>query len=442
MRKVLVLGAGRSAPFLIHHLLELAPTLDLQVTVGDADSEAAKARVGGHERGRAIRFDLADTLTSEREFADADIVVHLLPPALQPIVARRCLEHRCHMVSASYRARELRHLEADARDFGVVLLCELGLDPGLDLMSAQEMIDRIHQDGGRVEAFASYGGGLPEPDFAGNPLRYCITWNPRNVVMAGDQGAQYLENGRLRLLPGSRVFQSAWSVDIPSLGPMDAYANRDSLSFRTLHGLLDVKTLVRATLRYPGFCAAWQLLVRLGLPNEHLEIPDLAERTWAELVAMFLPVGRGDLRSRTAEFLEVADDDPSFAVVDWLGLFSERSVGSEGKTAAEALIHLFKDKLSLPTGTRDLVVLHHDIEAHFGSRRQRWLSTFTHLGDERFTAMARTVGHPLALGVKLLATGQLTRGGLLSPTEPEIFRPILRELELSGLSFSEKIEEL
>jgi saccharopine dehydrogenase-like NADP-dependent oxidoreductase len=441
MRKILVLGAGRSAPFLIHYLLEHAQELDAQITVGDADSEAAKARVAQHERGRAIRFDLADIPSSEREFSDADIVVHLLPPQFQPLIAKRCVEHRCHLVSASYRSRELRYLEADAKELGVSLLCELGLDPGMDLMSAQQLIDGLHAEGGTIESFYSYGGGLPEESFAGNPLRYCITWNPRNVAMAGEAGAQFLRQGRIQLLPWQRVFRSTWLVDVPGLGPMDAYANRDSLAYRAIHGLPEVHTLIRATLRYPGYCGIWQQIVDLGLPNEHLEVPDLENRSWAELVEMFLPPGGGDLEQRTAEHLGLGPKDPRFEALRWLGLFSQRSTHSEGNRPVDALITLLQEKLVLPPATHDLVVLHHELAARFGGRRRHVESTFVHRGDERFTAMSKAVGLPAALGVRLLLEGHLEGGGCLSPTDAAIYRPIMAELAKEGLVFEERVRD-
>lgn len=437
MRKILVLGAGRSAPFLIQDLLERAQELDAQVTVGDADSEAAKARVANHDRGRAIRLDLADIPTCEREFSDADVVVHLLPPQFQPQIAKRCLEHRCHLVSASYRSRELRYLDADAREVGVSLLCELGLDPGMDLMSAQRIIDDLHTEGGRIESFCSYGGGLPEESFQGNPLRYCITWNPRNVAMAGEAGAQFLRDGRITLLPWHRVFESTWTVDVPGLGPMDAYANRDSLAYRGIHGIPDASTLIRATLRYPGYCRLWQLIVRLGLPNEHLEVPDLAERSWAELIEMFLPPGDGDLEARVAAHLGLTPDDDRLTDLRRLGLFSERSTHAEGHRPVDALLALLKEKLVLPPQTHDLVALHHEVVARLPESRRTLRSTFVHRGDERFTAMSKTVGFPAALGVRLLLEGKLEGGGCLSPTEPQIYRPILAELEKAGLAFEE-----
>lgn len=457
MPKILVLGAGFSTPFLIRHLLDHAQELDATVTVADLDPEAARARVAGHERGRAVRLEFGEP-SAVAEFTDSDLVVNLLPPTLQPAVARLCVRERCHMISASYRFPELAELDADARERGLALVTEMGLDPGIDLMSAQRIIEEIHGRGGRIESFLSYGGGLPEPSFDGNPLRYCITWNPRNVVMAAGVGAQFLRDGQLRMQPWHRVFDSTWPVEVPGIGTVDAYANRDSISYRSIHGLDSVRTLVRGTFRYPGFCQAWSLVVRLGLPNEHLSIPDLGAHTWAEMVEMFLPADTPgvDTRSKVAHFLDLSDDDAHLATLDAIGLFADEPIGAlaggnlaggnlaggKAATPAQALVELARHRLPLPETVRDMVVLHHDFTVVYEGgdepRRERVLSTFVHYGEPGgITAMANTVGFPAALGSRMLLDGRLQRRGCLYPTDRDVYDPVLDALEAEGLSFEE-----
>ncbi|MEM9557679.1 MAG: saccharopine dehydrogenase C-terminal domain-containing protein [Acidobacteriota bacterium] len=449
MRKILILGAGHSAPFLIHYLLEQAAALDASVTVADADEDAARRRVGNHERGRAVALDINDHAALDAELADASVVVHMLPPRFQAEIARRALAAGVHMVSASYRADDVASLDDDARARGVALLTELGLDPGIDLMSAQRLIEEIRERGGRVDRFLSYGGGLPDKSFRGNPLRYCITWNPRNVAMSGEHGAQYLRRGRIHLEPRHRVFPAHWPVEVPGLGRLDGYANRDSIAYREVHGLEHVRTLVRGTLRWPGYCDVWDLIVRLGLPTEDLHVPHLQERTWAELTTMFLPHSQdtapGVLRERVARLLGVESDDRRLDVLEWLGIFSERRVGGRGDRPADGLAALLEERLPLPPGVRDLVVLHHEIDARVPSKSagrlvvERTHSTFVCHGEPNgFTAMARTVGLPAALGVRLLLEGRLSRRGCLGPTDPEIFHPVLDALEAEGLRFEEQ----
>lgn len=445
MRNVLVLGAGHSAPFLIQYLLDRSAELDLQLTVADLDGEAAARRVGGHPRGQALAFDLADVEACRTQFSQADIVVSLLPPKLQPVVARQAIAHGTHMVSASYRSREMRRLEEAAAEAGCIILCELGLDPGIDIMSAQAIIDDVHGRGGRIDAFYSYGGGLPEPKFAGNPLRYVVTWNPRNVAMAGESGACYLEDGQVRLIPRHRVFASRWSVDVPGLGTMDSYGNRDSLSYREVHGIEHVQSLVRGTLRYPGYCHLWQQITQLGLANEQLEVPDLGTATWAQLVAMHLPPGRGSVEQRTADFLGLAADDPAMDSLRWLGLFSEEPIAIDGQRPSEALVALLERRLPLDAAHRDMVVLHHEFEISYGSSapRQRLLSTFTHFGDAGgMTGMSRTVGLPAALGVELLLSKPAIPPGIHVPVRPDLYGPILAGLADYGMTFEETTTDI
>ena len=446
MPKILVLGAGFSSPFLIQHLLDHAQDLDARVTVADLSLDAAQARVGQHERGRAIGLDLRSD-AGAKELDAADLVVNLLPPKLQPEVAGLCMAHGCHMVSASYRFKGLDALEAEAEEKGLAILTEMGLDPGMDLMSAQAIIDEIHGRGGRIETFISYGGGLPEPSFDSNPLRYCITWNPRNVAMAGEAGAQFLRDGRICMQPWHRVFSSAWQVEVPGLGPMDGYANRDSMAYQSIHGIESAETLIRGTLRYPGYCRIWNLIVQLGLPNEQLEIPDLGSLSWADWVSMYLPKGDGALEDRAAQLLGVERSDSAFQALEALGLFSDEPIGElPVNRPVDALVSLLQSRLPLPAGVRDMVVLHHEFEAVFDAesgRRQRILSTFIHYGHpEGHTAMATTVGMPAAMGARMLLDGRLTRRGCLFPTDEDVFRPVLSALEQEGLRFHETVEDL
>lgn len=447
MKHILVLGAGKSAPYLIRNLLEQAVERDWFVTVGDVDADLARKRVAGHPRGDGIAFDVTDTSLRETRIEKSDVVVNFLSPRFQYLVALDCVKHGAHMVSASYQNPDLVDLDADANRAGVVLLNEMGLDPGIDHMSAMALIERIRTAGGVIEGFYSYGAGVAAPSKTMNPLRYVITWNPRNVVMSGAAGAQYLENGKIKIVPHHQVFHHTWDVEVDGVGLLEAYPNRDSLTYLDTFGLGDVRTMIRGTLRFPGWSETWSVIVRLGLPNETIPIPKLQERTYAEVVEMFLPlaVTGATIEKRLARFLQISPTGRIMENLRWLGLFSTEKVRATGSTAAAMLQELLERKLPLEPNARDLVILQHVIDVRWpsdGDRTDRHVATMVEYGEPRgMTAMARTVGLPAAIGVKRVLSGELTQTGCQIPTHPAIYEPILAELEAAGIRFTEKTVE-
>ncbi len=446
MKRILVLGAGQSSPYLIRCLLDGAEANGWFVTVGDRNIHLAKKRVRDHAWGEAIRLNINDTHMVSAQIRSSDVLVNFLPPKYLSLIGRDCVHHETPMISVSYRNADLRAMHRDARRQGVLLLCEIGLDPGLDLMSAMTMIHRVEHEGGVIESFESYGGGVAAPDGDDNPLRYVITWNPRNVVMSGESGAQFLNQGKIKIVPWHHVFDRTWMIDVEGVGPMEGYPNRDSISYQETFGLKDVKTLIRGTLRYPGWSETWQQIVRLGLPNEHLRIQDLKDRTWREIVEMFLPrdtAAQAPIEHRVANYLGISPTGGIIRNLAWLGLFTDEPTGCNGETVADALVDLLKHKLQLSPDSRDLVVLYHRIHARYpkeGDRTEIITSTFILQGEPGgFTAMARTVGQPAAIAVKLLLAGEFPLTGCHIPTHPAIYKPILRELERDGLIFTEKV---
>lgn len=446
-QQILVLGAGQSAPYLIRYLLDRAETFDWEVVVADRDEDLAQARVGSHARGRAVYVDATDMKGVRALVAQAKVVVNFLAPPFQFPVAKLCLELGRHMVSASYQDPRVLALHDAAEAAGLTILCEVGLDPGLDHMSAMKLIHSLQEAGGAITHFASYGSGVPAPDACNNPLNYAITWNPRNVVMAGAAGSQYLIDGHIKVVPYPEVFHRTWPYEVPGLGLMEAYPNRNSIGYQSTYGLSHVETLIRGTLRFPGFSETWYHIARLGLPNETLTIPKLAERTWAELVEMFLPPGETrDIRLRTARHLGISPSGGIMKNLNWLGLFSDAPIGVEGSTPAEAMSHLLQQKLRLPPGGRDMVVLAHELFVVYpeqDNRRTRVTSTLIHYGEpDGMTAMATTVGLPAAIGARMLMTDAFPRAGSYIPTDPAIYGPMLRELEQAGLKFTEETTPL
>ena len=446
MKQVLVLGSGQSASFLVAHLLADAAAEDLFVTVGDLDVATARRCVGDHPRGTAVSLDINDAGLRSAQIGRSDIVVNMLPAAFQHLVAWDCVNHGRDMLSVSYRDQATRDLDLDATRKGILLLSEMGLDPGLDHMSAMALIRRIQADGGRIVAFRSYGSGIPAPNQPQNPLRYALTWDPRNVVMAGSAGAQYMDDGNIKIVPYHQVFHHTWPCAVDGIGVLEAYANRDSLSYMKSFGLEHVRTMIRGTLRYPGWSETWSQIVQLGLPNETLRIPDLATRTYAEVVEMFLPLNvRGaSLEQRAARFLHISPTGRIMDNLRWLGLFSDEVIGCRGDTACAMMVHLLRQKLPLTEDLRDLVLLVHELEVAYPDRPgERVTSTLAVEGEAGgFTAMSRTVGLPVAIAVKQMLRGDLSLTGSLIPTHPAIYEAILAETEAAGLRFIEKHEPL
>ncbi len=434
-----------SSPYLIHFLLEQARKENWRVTVADLDEGMARRRVGDHPNGETLAFDVNDAAQRRELIQGADVVVSLLAPQFQLMIAEDCLACGSHMVSASYASRELKALYDVAREKGLLLLAECGLDPGIDHMSSMEMIESIRADKGKVISFWSYGSGVPAPESISNPLKYAITWNPRNVVMAGEKGAQYLEHGHVKIVPRQRIFEQTWHVDVEGLGEMEAYSNRDSLSYPEVLGLKDVRTMVRATLRYPGFAGTWRQIVSLGLSDETIHIPDLQQRSYAEVVEMFLPLnlpGR-NLPTRLSRLLNISPTGHIMQNLKWLGLFSEDKVSCKGDTAAAMLIDLLQKKLVLHEDECDMVVLQHEMEVEYeDKRRELRVSTMVHKGEAGgFTAMSRTVGLPAALAVCMILKEEILERGVLIPIHPGIYKPILEALASEGITFEHSVRK-
>ena len=444
MKHILVVGAGQSAPYLIRYLLEHAETHDWFVNVGDIDLDLAQSRVAEHPRGAAFRFDVNDATLRHNSIQKADIVVSMLAPMFHQLIALDCVEYGKHLVTASYRTEEIRALEKDALRKDVLILNEMGMDPGIDHMSAMALIRRIHDAGGHIAGFRSYGSGIPSPDDRDNPLGYAITWNPRNVAIAGQYGAQYMENGKIKIIPHHEVFHHTWSTHIDGVGMLEAYPNRDSLAYMKLFGLDNVRTMIRGTLRYPGWSETWAQIVRLGITNDTIGIPDIHKRTYAEVVRMFLPLTVADgsgVELRAARWLGISPTGKIMDNLRWLGLFDERPVECQGDTAADMITGLLEQKLPLRPGKRDMVILQHDIDVVYPGdedRRERVVSTMIEYGEPNgLTAMAKTVGLPAAIGVKLILEEKIELTGAVIPTHPSIYEPVLAELAHNGIAFTE-----
>lgn len=382
---------------------------------------------------RTVAFDIQNEAHLEELVAQADVVISMLPALFHPVVARACVRQKRHLATASYVSEALRELEEEAKLAGITLLMECGLDPGLDHMSAMQVIEEVRARGGRLTSFKSYCGGLMAPGSEGdNPWQYKFTWNPRNVVLAGQGTAKYLENGHLRFIPYQQLFARAEALQVSGFGRFEGYANRDSLSYRAPYGLEDIPTILRGTLRRPGYCAAWQALVRLGLTDDSGPLGNAADISWKELISAYLPFVPGPdspVATRTAEHLGLAPDSPEMQRLTWLGLFSERPVGLSNATPAQLLERLLTEKWQLQPTDHDMIVMQHLFEYELNGLRYQRTSSLVVLGDDAMhTAMAKTVGLPLGMAVRRLVTGRFAQRGVVIPTQKSLYEPILAEL--------------
>jgi len=447
--RILLLGAGRSATALIQYLLRHAPAERWFLTVADAlPAHLAPVLAAHSQYARAVPFEARDAQRLHELVAEADIVVSMLPAALHPAVAQACLAHRRHLATASYVSPEVRALHAEATGAGLVFIMECGLDPGLDHMSAMQIINELKANGARITGFRSYCGGLVAPESEGdNPWRYKFTWNPRNVVLAGQGGpAHYLEGEREKYLPYEELFGRAETLAVPGHGHFEGYANRDSLAYREAYGLADIRTMLRGTLRRPGFCAAWQALVNLGLTNDAGPTTYPATLPWREIIPDSFPGFPviDDLAAYVAKQLQLDPHGPEMTRLAWLGIFSERPVGLARASCAQLLEHLLADKWQLSPHDRDQVVMQHQFDYEIDGQQQRRTSSLVVTGtDATHTAMAQTVGLPLGMAVRRLARGEIQARGVVIPTQAELYQPILAELAADyGLAFEDHDERI
>jgi len=437
VKNVLVLGAGLVARPLVQYLLDQP---DLEVTIASRTVSKAEALIGGRPRGRALAFDIVkDGDALGALVAQADLAISLLPYIYHVQVAEQCVRYRRHMVTTSYVKEAMQALDGAAREAGVILLNEIGVDPGIDHMSAMRIIDRVHRAGGQIAHFRSYCGGLPAPEANTNPFGYKFSWSPRGVLLAGRNDARYLENGQIVEVPNSRLFATRHTVPVGGVGDLVAYPNRDSLPYRDLYGIPETRTIYRGTLRYPGWCETWQAFVELGL-LDLTERDDLAGLTWRQLIAQLIgkPEAK-DVRGELATRLGLSRDSAVLDRFEWLGLLSDEPL-PDAPTILDALAVPMEARLRYEPGERDMLVLLHDFIAEYPGRTEHITSTMVDFGiPHGDTSMARTVSLPAAIATRLILEGRINLTGVHIPVRPEIYEPVLDELEQMGIRVEEHV---
>jgi len=439
MKNILIIGAGLSSSSLIKYLLDNSIENQWNVVVGDVDIETAKNKVNGHKNGRAISFDIFNEEQREDEISKTDVVISMLPARFHTIVAQNCLKHDKHMITASYVSNEMKQLNDEAQKKGLVFLNELGVDPGIDHMSAMRVVDKIRNENGKLLSFKSSTGGLIAPEFDNNPWNYKFTWNPRNVVLAGQGVSMYLENGEIKFVPYHRLFERTEVIEVPGLGSFEIYPNRDSLKYRETYNLVDIPTIFRGTIRRPGYCKAWNIFVQLGMTDDTYIIENSSDITYRQFINMYLPYHyTKNVEEKIMEKFNIIEDSDEMNKLKWLGIFENEKVGLIRATPAQILQKKLEEKWVLDKNDKDLIVMQHQFNYTKNNKNFRITSSLKVIGqDTTHTAMSLTVGLPVAIATKMLLTGKIGVVGVHTPVIPELYNPILDELEDYGITFNE-----
>jgi saccharopine dehydrogenase (NADP+, L-glutamate forming) len=444
MNSVLIIGAGLSSGALIDYVLQKAAEKGWVVIVADNDLQKAEAKVAGHPNGRAVWLDVLKTNDRRELIARADVVVSLMPAHLHLEVAYDCIKLKKHLITASYVSQEMFALADEARERGLIFMGEMGLDPGIDHMSAMRVIDAIKDQGGSIRSFHSYTGGLVAPESDDNPWHYKVTWNPRNVVLAGQGTAQFLEDGKLRYIPYHRLFKEHRKLEIPGAGQYEAYANRDSLLYRERYGITDIPNILRGTIRHKGFCESWDALIQIGLTDAGFPILHSGEISFYELLDAY--VGKyqgGSLKERVAQMLGQEPDSEVMRNLEWLGLFRKKKIRLPNATPALILEHLIREKWVLQPNDRDMILMYHELAYEMEGKSYRFTSTMQLKGNNASdTAMAQTVGLPMGIFVRMVMEGNIQARGVQIPVMKEVYEPVLKELEEYGIVFCEEVSPL
>ncbi len=441
MKTILVLGAGLSSSSLIRYFLENAQENNWNVRIVDRDLELVKQKINGHPNGVALTFNALNAEERRPEIEKADLVISMLPARFHVDVAEDCIELKTNLITPSYISPEMRALDQKAKDAGIVIMNEIGVDPGIDHMSAMKIIHEIQDKGGKLTSFKSFTGGLIAPESDNNPWNYKFTWNPRNVVLAGQGGAaSFIRNGEYKYIPYNRLFGRLDYMSVEGYGDFVGYANRDSLSYRETYGLQDIPTIFRGTLRRPGYCEAWNVFIELGMTDDTYSMVGTEELTPRGFMNAFLPYNSNlTVEEKMKAFLR-EDRMHLYEKFEWLGLFKkEPLVGLEDASPAQVLQKILVDKLSLDEGDKDMLVMIHEFEYELNGERSKITSHMVNIGEDQvYTSMSNTVGLPAAICGKMILTGTLKSTGVTLPIQREVYTPILNELDEYGISFLEK----
>ena len=433
MKKILLFGSGRSSPALINYLSEWAEKGALSLTVADSV-------IGSNNSFTRISYkqtDIHNELDRRNLIQESDLIISLLPPSLHIVLAKDCLLYSKHFISASYISPELQALDEEAKAKGLLFLMETGLDPGIDHLSAMKEIEEIKGEGGKITSFKSYTGGLVAPESDDNPWNYKITWNPRNVVLAGQGIVKYLENKQYKYIPYHRLFTTTETVRVDGYGNFEGYANRDSLKYISTYGLNDIATFLRGTLRKPGFCDAWNLLVQLGITDDSYILENSEHLTWFEFTLSFLKTKKDrKINHLLATLINKGPGAREIYKLKWLGLLDDKKTGIPNATPAQLLQKLLEEKLAMKPEDKDMIVMQHIFVYDLNGKTHKRTASLVLKGENKiYTAMAKTVGLPLGIAARLVLENKIKISGVQIPVVKEIYIPMLEALKEQGIEF-------
>ena len=441
MRKILIVGAGKSSPYLIKYLLDKSQEEELLIHITDLDTNHLK-KYQKYENCKVSPINISSEKEREEFISESNLVISMLPARFHIILAKSCLKLKRNLLTASYVSEEMKTLTNDIKNSELLFLNEMGLDPGIDHMSAKKIIDELLANGAKINSFKSYTGGLIAPESDNNKWNYKFTWNPRNVVLAG-QGipAKYIENNKYKYIPYNRLFKNTEKIKIEKYGQFEVYPNRDSLKYREIYSLNNIKTMIRGTIRKVGFSESWNMFVKLGLTNDSFKISNSENMCFKEYVNCFLPYDdKLSIEEKLQRVLSISKGDENWEKIKEIDILSSnKKIPLKNATPAQILEYILKDAWKLEKKDKDMIVMYHEFgyETSLGEN-EKIISTMVCKGkDDTYTAMAKTVGLPLAISSILLLNNKINLTGIHTPIDKEIYNPVLKELEANGINFEE-----
>ena len=441
MKNILIIGAGKSSSYVIKYLLEKSNEEKLHLTIGDVSIENATKLINNHKNAKAIIFDVFDKNQRENAIKNATIVVSMLPARFHIEVAKDCLKYGKNLVTASYVSSAMKALDKQVKAKELVFMNEIGVDPGLDHMSAMQVIDKIRNKGGKMLLFESFTGGLVAPESDTNLWNYKFTWNPRNVVLAGQGGAaMFIQEGTYKYIPYHKLFRRTEFLKINNQ-KFEAYANRDSLKYRETYGLKNIPTMYRGTIRRVGFSRAWNIFVQLGMTDDSYSIENSENMSYRDFVNLFLAYSPSDsVELKLRSYLKIDQDDVMWEKLLELDLFNpNKKIGIKNATPAKILQKILEDSWTLQENDKDMIVMQHLFGYEKEGKKEQIESSLIVFGEnQNYTAMSKTVGLPLAIATLKILNGEITKPGVQIPIAKEVYQPILKELKNHGIEFIEK----